>query len=102
MPHTLYVVATPIGNLEDMSFRAVRVLKEAGLIAAEDTRSARVLLDHYAIKAPVVSYHKFSEQAKLGALLQALEQHDVALISEAGMPGVSDPGQKQKKSERQP
>jgi len=89
---TLYLVATPIGNLEDMTLRAVRVLREVSLIAAEDTRSARFLLDHYGITTPLTSFFEGNEERKLETLLRALEGGDVALISEAGMPGISDPG----------
>lgn len=89
---TLYLVATPIGNLEDITLRALRVLQEASLIAAEDTRTAHRLLQKYQIDTPVVSYWEGNEVARLEAILQALEQGDVALISEAGMPGISDPG----------
>ncbi len=89
---TLYLVATPIGNLEDMTFRAVRVLREVSLIAAEDTRTARHLLDHYGITTPLTSFFEGNEERKLEALLRALDAGDVALISEAGMPGISDPG----------
>lgn len=92
MPHTLYIVGTPIGNLEDMTFRAVRILREAALIAAEDTRSAHYLLRHYEIDTPLSSYFEGNECRKLPALLEALAQGDVALISEAGMPAISDPG----------
>lgn len=89
---TLYVVGTPIGNLEDMSFRAVRVLREVRLIAAEDTRTARVLLAHFDIHTPVTSYFEHNKLTKLETILEALAGGDVALISEAGMPGLSDPG----------
>ena len=89
---TLYVIATPIGNLEDISLRALRLLKEVKLIAAEDTRTARQLLNAYNIKTPVTSYHEHSKRAKLNYLLGCLEEEDVALISEAGIPGLSDPG----------
>jgi len=89
---TLYLVATPIGNLEDMTFRAVRVLKEAGLIAAEDTRTSGRLLQHFGIETPLTSYFEHNKLAKLDRILAALETGDVALISEAGMPGISDPG----------
>jgi 16S rRNA (cytidine1402-2'-O)-methyltransferase len=88
----LYVVATPIGNLEDVSLRAVRVLKEVRLIAAEDTRRTRLLLDHYGIQTPMTSYYEHNKTAKLGYLLRFLEKDDLALVSEAGMPGISDPG----------
>lgn len=89
---TLYLVGTPIGNLEDVTLRALRVLGEVALIAAEDTRRARVLLDQYDISTPVTSYFEGNKQRKLEAVLQALDAGDVALISEAGMPGLSDPG----------
>lgn len=89
---TLYIVATPIGNLEDITFRAVRILREVSLIAAEDTRTARHLLDHYGITTPLTSFFEGNEERKLDALLRALDAGDVALISEAGMPGISDPG----------
>jgi 16S rRNA (cytidine1402-2'-O)-methyltransferase len=88
----LYIIATPIGNLEDISLRALRLLQEVKLIAAEDTRTTRHLLNAYNIKTPVTSYHEHSRQAKLGYLLDCLEKEDVALVSEAGMPGLSDPG----------
>ena len=88
----LYLVATPIGNLEDITLRALRVLKEATLIAAEDTRTARKLLVHFNIQTPVTSYFEHNKLAKLDYILNALERGDVAVISEAGMPGLSDPG----------
>ncbi len=88
----LYVVATPIGNLEDISLRALRVLREVKLIAAEDTRTTRRLLNAYDIKTPMTSYHDHSKRSKLDYLLGYLEDEDVALVSEAGMPGLSDPG----------
>ena len=89
---TLYVVGTPIGNLEDISLRAIRTLREAGLIAAEDTRRARTLLNRYEIDTPMVSYFEHSGPEKRARLLDTLKSQDVALISEAGMPGISDPG----------
>ncbi len=89
---TLYVVGTPIGNLEDITLRALRVLREVQLIAAEDTRKAHILLEQYAIHTPVTSFFEGNERYKTAALLETLETGDVALISEAGMPGVSDPG----------
>lgn len=89
---TLYVVATPIGNLEDITLRAIRVLGEVGLIAAEDTRKTRLLLKRHGIKTPVTSYHRDNEKAKLGYILSRLADHDVALVSEAGTPGLNDPG----------
>jgi len=88
----LYVVATPIGNLEDISLRALRLLQEVKLIAAEDTRSTRHLLSAHNIKTPLTSYHEHSKRAKLDYLLSYLEREDLALVSEAGMPGLSDPG----------
>ncbi|MBT9165789.1 MAG: Ribosomal RNA small subunit methyltransferase I [Chloroflexi bacterium] len=92
MMSTLYVVATPIGNLEDMTLRAIRVLHEVGLIAAEDTRKTKRLLSAHQIKTPLTSYHEHNKRAKLPYLLRALEHGDVALVSEAGMPGINDPG----------
>lgn len=89
---TLYVVATPIGNLEDLTFRALRVLGEVGLIAAEDTRVTRKLLSRHGIKTPLTSYHEHNSAAKLPPLLVKLKEHDVALVSDAGMPGINDPG----------
>lgn len=89
---TLYLVGTPIGNLEDITLRAIRVLKEVRLIAAEDTRRARILLARHGISTPTVSFFEHSKLARQEQILSALEQGDVALISEAGMPGVSDPG----------
>ncbi len=89
---TLYIVATPIGNLEDISLRALRILGEVALIAAEDTRKTRRLLSAYGIKTPLTSYHEHNKEAKLPYLLSRLESGDIALVSEAGMPGISDPG----------
>ena len=89
---TLYVVATPIGNLEDISVRALRVLGEVGLIAAEDTRVSRKLLSRYEIHTRLTSYHEHNKLAKLPSLLASLAETDVALVSDAGMPGISDPG----------
>lgn len=89
----LYIVATPIGNLEDMTFRAVRVLKEAGVIACEDTRQTRKLLDHYGIATATISYHEHNEAARAEELAARMEAGEtVALVSDAGMPLVSDPG----------
>ena len=88
----LYVVATPIGNLEDISLRALRTLHEVKLIAAEDTRKTKRLLNTYDIKTPMTSYHEQNKRAKLGYILGRLEGVDVALVSEAGTPGISDPG----------
>lgn len=93
MKGTLYVVATPIGNLEDMTFRAVRVLKEAGLIAAEDTRHTKKLLVHFGIDGPLTSYHEHNEREKAPFIVEKLlSGTDVALVSDAGTPGISDPG----------
>ncbi|MBA7594476.1 Ribosomal RNA small subunit methyltransferase I [subsurface metagenome] len=88
----LYVVATPIGNLEDTSLRALRILREVKLIAAEDTRKTKRLLVTYDIKTPMTSYHEHNKQSKLDYILGRLEDGDVALVSEAGTPGMSDPG----------
>ena len=89
---SLYIVATPIGNLEDVTLRALRVLKEVGLVAAEDTRVTRRLLDKYNIRTPLTSYHEHNSRRKLPQLLSTLRDTDVALVSDAGTPGVSDPG----------
>jgi len=90
---TLYLVATPIGNLEDLTFRALRILKEVALVAAEDTRHSRKLFQHYGIKTPLTSYFAHNEAVKGGKLLERLQQgDDVALISDAGTPAISDPG----------
>ena len=88
----LYLVATPIGNLEDISLRALRTLREVGLIAAEDTRRTRQLLNKYDIKTSLVSYHEHNKWAKMGHILDFLAGGDVALVSDAGTPGMSDPG----------
>ena len=89
---TLYLVATPIGNLEDISQRAVRILGEVRLIAAEDTRRTRQLLAAYRIRTSLTSYHEYNRKSKLPHLLGRLEHEDIALVSDAGMPGISDPG----------
>jgi 16S rRNA (cytidine1402-2'-O)-methyltransferase len=89
---TLYIVPTPIGNLEDITLRALRILRASALIAAEDTRTTRVLLNHYAIQTPLTSYHEHNKLIKLDAIFDALENGDVALVSDAGTPGISDPG----------
>ncbi|MDY6911837.1 MAG: 16S rRNA (cytidine(1402)-2'-O)-methyltransferase [Chloroflexota bacterium] len=89
---TLYIVATPIGNLEDVTLRAIRVLKESGLIAAEDTRKTKRLLAAHQIETPLTSYYEHNKRSKLPHLLKMLEENDVALVSEAGMPGINDPG----------
>jgi len=93
MPGRLYLVATPIGNLEDITYRAVRVLGEVELIACEDTRQTRKLLDHYAISKPTISYHEYNEAQRAAELVERLRAGaSVALVSDAGMPLVSDPG----------
>lgn len=89
---TLYIVPTPIGNLEDITLRALRVLREARLIAAEDTRTTGRLLKHFAIDTPLTSYHEHNKLSKLDAIFDALAEGDVALVSDAGTPGISDPG----------
>jgi 16S rRNA (cytidine1402-2'-O)-methyltransferase len=92
-PGTLYLVATPIGNLEDITLRALRVLKEVSLIAAEDTRRTRRLLDHFAISTPLTSLFEHNERARIPALLRRLEGGDsVALVTDAGSPAIADPG----------
>ena len=93
MAGTLFVVATPIGNLEDITLRALRVLREADLIACEDTRHTRKLLAHYQITTPTSSYHEHNEQQRTGWLMERLESGtDIALVSDAGTPSISDPG----------
>ena len=93
MPGTLYLCATPIGNLEDMTYRAVRVLGEVAVIAAEDTRHSRKLLTHFDIHTPLLSYHEHNKQEQGPQLLERLlSGEDIALVSDAGMPGISDPG----------
>ena len=94
MAGTLYLCATPIGNLEDMTFRAVRILKEADLIAAEDTRNSIKLLNHFEIKTPMTSYHEYNKIEKGHKLVERLQGgEDIAVITDAGMPGISDPGE---------
>jgi 16S rRNA (cytidine1402-2'-O)-methyltransferase len=88
----LYLVGTPIGNLEDITLRALRVLKEVALIAAEDTRTTGRLLKHYSIDTPLTSYHEYTKSEKIEQLVEQLASQDVALVSDAGMPGLSDPG----------
>lgn len=89
----LYVVPTPVGNLEDMTFRAIRILKEADLILAEDTRTSGVLLKHYEIKNAMQSHHKFNEHQTVNGIVSRIKAGEtVALISDAGTPGISDPG----------
>ena len=94
MAGTLYLCATPIGNLEDMTFRAVRMLGEVDLIAAEDTRNSIKLLNHFEIKTPMTSYHEYNKIDKGHYLVRRLlEGEDIALITDAGTPGISDPGE---------
>ena len=94
MAGTLYLCATPIGNLEDMTFRCVRILKEVDLIAAEDTRNSIRLLNHFEIKTPMTSYHEYNKIEKGRKLMEKLrEGTDIALITDAGTPGISDPGE---------
>jgi 16S rRNA (cytidine1402-2'-O)-methyltransferase len=89
----LYLVATPIGNLEDITLRAIRVLKQADLIACEDTRQTQKLLNHFAIEKPTVSYHEHNEASRAAELVEKLEQGArIAVVSDAGMPAISDPG----------
>ncbi|PLZ35544.1 rRNA (cytidine-2'-O-)-methyltransferase, partial [Fischerella thermalis WC542] len=92
-PGTLYIVATPIGNLEDMTFRGVRILQTVDLIAAEDTRHTGKLLHHFQIKTPQISYHEHNRHSRIPELLKQLgEGKAIALVTDAGMPGISDPG----------
>ena len=93
MPGTLYIVATPIGNLEDITHRAVRILKEVNIIAAEDTRHTKKLLNHFAINTPLISYYREKESQKSSELVAKMIKGDsVALVSDAGTPAISDPG----------
>lgn len=90
--HTLYIVATPIGNLEDITYRAVRILKEVPLILAEDTRHSRLLLDHYEIRTRTESYHDFNKEEVTPKYVEYLKSEgDIAIISDAGTPGIADP-----------
>ncbi len=94
MSGTLYLVATPIGNLEDMTFRAVRVLKEVDIIGAEDTRNSIKLLNHFEIETPMTSYHEYNKYDKASSLVtKLLAGQNVAIITDAGTPGISDPGE---------
>ncbi len=94
MSGTLYLVATPIGNLEDMTFRAVRILKEVDLIAAEDTRNSIKLLNHFEIDTPMTSYHEFNKVDKALTLIAKLKEgQNIAVVTDAGTPGISDPGE---------
>ena len=95
LPAGLYIVATPIGNLEDITLRALRVLREADLIACEDTRHTQKLLNHFEIKTPTQSYHEHNEAARANELVERIAAGDrIALVSDAGMPGISDPGER--------
>ena len=94
MSGTLYLVATPIGNLEDMTFRAVRILKEVDLIAAEDTRNSIKLLNHFEIDTPMTSYHEFNKVDKAHTRISKLKEgQNIAVVTDAGTPGISDPGE---------
>ena len=95
MPGTLYLVATPIGNLEDITLRALRVLKECQVVAAEDTRRTGQLLRHFGLAKPLLSYHRFNEARRSQELIERLRQGQiVALVTDAGSPGISDPGER--------
>jgi 16S rRNA (cytidine1402-2'-O)-methyltransferase len=94
-PGRLFIVGTPIGNMEDITLRALRVLRETSLVAAEDTRHTGLLLARHSIKKPLVSYHEFNEAKRTAELLKELQEgRSIALVSDAGMPTVSDPGQR--------
>lgn len=89
----MYIVPTPVGNMEDMTMRAIRVLKEADVVLAEDTRTSGILLKHFGISKPLLSHHKFNEHGTSGAIVERLlAGQTVALVSDAGTPGISDPG----------
>ena len=89
----LYIVPTPVGNMEDMTMRAIRILKEADLVLAEDTRTSGILLQHFDIKNRLMSHHKFNEHGTTASVVERLKAGEtIALISDAGTPGISDPG----------
>ena len=89
---TLYIIPTPVGNMEDMTFRAIRILKEADLVLAEDTRTSGVLLKHFEIQNRLMSHHKFNEHGTSAGIVERLKAgQNIALISDAGTPGISDP-----------
>ena len=91
---TLYIVATPIGNLDDITLRAIKTLQEADLIAAEDTRHTLKLLNHLEISKPMISYHRHNEETKSNVLIEKLQEgQNIALVSDAGTPGICDPGE---------
>src|SRR5215813_9846640 len=99
VPGTLYLVATPIGNLEDITLRALRTLKECDVVAAEDTRRTGLLLKHFNISKPLISYFRFNEERRGQEILERLRRGErVALVSDAGTPGISDPGERIVKS----
>ena len=93
MSGCLYIVPTPVGNLEDMTYRAVEVLRNADLILAEDTRTSSVIMKHFGITAPMQSHHKYNEHSQLDPVMRRIEEgQTIALVSDAGTPGISDPG----------
>ena len=94
MAGKLYIVATPIGNLDDITLRALKILKEVNLIAAEDTRQTLKLLNHYDISKPLISYHRHNEDVKSDVLIEKLKNgENIAIVSDAGTPGICDPGE---------